>query len=140
MSDELRLPPSQWSGLVLCDASTQLVPDAQAPAQARRLVRQLCGEAGVHEGVCEMVVLLTSETVTNSVLHGRGRVRLHAQTESDHIRVEVGDRSRRAPAPASIDDSGEHGRGLRLLAQCASAWGVDVRARGKTVWFEVAAD
>src|SRR6476469_7488960 len=103
MADDLQLPVVGPSGLVLCDSSMRLVADAQAPGMARQLVRQLCGEAGVHEGVCDMVVLLTSETVTNSVLHGRGKVRLHAERETDRIRVEVGDSSRRAPVEAQVD-------------------------------------
>jgi anti-sigma regulatory factor (Ser/Thr protein kinase) len=140
MTDDVQLPVSAWAGLAWRNATTQFDADAQAPAQARRMVRELCGDAGVNEGVCDMVVLLTSETVTNSVLHGRGPVHVHAETDSDRIRVEVGDSSRRPPVPASGGDVREHGRGLRLLAQCALTWGVDVRRRGKTVWFEVAAD
>src|SRR3954454_13404057 len=107
MTDELGLSPLPWSGLLLCDASTHLVPDAHAPGEARRLVRQLCGDAGVNEGVSDVVVLLTSETVTNSVLHGRGRVRVHAETDSGRIRVEVGDNSRRHPVASSTDNSSE---------------------------------
>jgi anti-sigma regulatory factor (Ser/Thr protein kinase) len=139
MADESRAPLPTAAGLALCDASTRLVPDAHAPALARRLVRQLCGDAGVDDGVCDMVVLLTSETVTNSVLHGRGAVRVHAETDPDRIRVEVGDSSRRAPTAATAGDAREQGRGMRLVQECASAWGVDVRLRGKTVWFEVPA-
>src|SRR4051794_29128854 len=60
MADDVRLPVPRPPGLELCDASTQLVSDAQAPGMARQLVRQLCGDAGVHDSVCDMVVLLTS--------------------------------------------------------------------------------
>ena len=121
------------------DASTRLLPDAQAPGQARGLVRQLCTDAGVGDNVLDLVVLLTSEAVTNAVLHGRGRVRVRASSTYGRVRVEVADRSRRSPVAAPGDDLGEHGRGLRLLEQCAADWGVDVGRLGKTVWFEVAA-
>ena len=116
---------------------TRLVPGARAPAHARQLVRDFCEHAGVAAGVSEMVVLLTSETVTNSVLHGRGAVQVNATTSPGCVRVEVADGSRRAPVTTAVEDGKEHGRGLLLLEQCSSAWGVDVRRRGKTVWFEV---
>ncbi len=122
------------------DVSTRLVPSAQAPGQARGVVRGMCVEAGVDELVRDMVVLLTSEAVTNAVLHGRGRVRVRAQSMDGRVRVEVADRSRRTPVTLPADESIERGRGVRLLERCASDWGVDVRRRGKTVWFEVSVD
>jgi anti-sigma regulatory factor (Ser/Thr protein kinase) len=121
------------------DVFGRLLPDAQAPGRARGLVRDLCTDAGIGGGVLDLIVLLTSEAVTNAVLHGRGHVQVRAHSADGRVRVEVADRSRRTPAPAPNDDHSEGGRGLLLLERSASDWGVDVRRRGKTVWFEVVA-
>jgi len=138
MADDVRPTVQRSSGVPTLAALLRLPRDAQAPALARQLVRRLCADAAVADGVSETVVLLTSETVTNSVLHGRGRVQLRASSGSGCIRVEVADGSRRAPVTAPVGAQEESGRGVRLMQQCASSWGVDVRRRGKTVWFEVA--
>jgi hypothetical protein len=35
------------------------------------------------------------------------------------------------------DPAEEHGRGVLLIDELANAWGVEPRADGKTVWFEI---
>lgn len=84
-----------------------------------------------------MAALLTSELVTNAVVHGCADVDLLVRESRGVVRVEVGDTSDRMPVPrpASLDALG--GRGLFLVDHLADAWGVERRQRGKAVWFEV---
>lgn len=87
------------------------------------------------------MVLLTSEVVTNAVLHagphpvGEEMV-MGVACDRGVIRVEVGDHTSSLPVTRhNGDESG--GRGLPLLDALASAWGVMPRNAGKVVWFEV---
>jgi len=83
-----------------------------------------------------MTVLLTSETVTNAVVHGRSEVRVTIDASPERMRVEVEDDDVRHPVrrPDDVDSLG--GRGVALLDAFASSWGVDSIGNGKVVWFE----
>ena len=80
-------------------------------------------------------VLVVSELVTNVVRHAHTDIHLHAEWNAVTLRVEVRDGSSVLPAIADLED--EHGQGLRLVQQLASAWGVEQRDDGKAVWFTV---
>jgi anti-sigma regulatory factor (Ser/Thr protein kinase) len=111
----------------------------QAPAEARRLVEQL--DQKLEPECLEVVRLLVSELVTNSVRHaglgGEDSVDLDVQVSKDGVRAAVTDRGegfeavRRQPAPGSTS-----GWGLFLLDELADSWGVS--GDGSTrVWFEI---
>lgn len=89
--------------------------------------------------VVELVTLLVSEVVTNAVLHARSDFELSVVSGSHHLRIEVSDSSPVVPVQRQRDDDALTGRGLALVDQLASAWGVTEHAGGKVVWFEVAA-
>jgi GAF domain-containing protein len=82
--------------------------------------------------------LCASELVANSVLHARTEVRLSVRREGPGVRIEVGDASP-VPVVALTTPSRDTmtGRGLRLVASVADAWGVDTGDDGKVVWAEV---
>ncbi|MEV6613746.1 ATP-binding SpoIIE family protein phosphatase [Streptomyces sp. NPDC051051] len=101
--------------------------------------RELAGRLG------EEAVLVVSELVTNAVVHAGTDVdllcRLEAEPEQPDtcaVVVEVTDRHpSRAPRDGGPDtpyDLPEYGRGLRLVATLADAWGVTYRRGAKTVW------
>jgi anti-sigma regulatory factor (Ser/Thr protein kinase) len=84
------------------------------------------------------VPLLVSELTTNAVLHARSDFDVTLVARGDRIRVEVCDRNSRLPAPVSVPATAYSGRGLMIVQELASAWGVESHAdEGKTVWFEV---
>jgi len=91
----------------------------------------------------EDVVLLTSEVVTNLVMHagphGPGEeIVVDVHWADDLVRVEVSDwRPGTLPADQSIGPDGLSGRELLLLDVLARAWGVRASPAGKTVWFEL---
>jgi hypothetical protein len=53
------------------------------------------------------------------------------------IRVEVDDPSTSPPTPRQPGPFDTTGRGLLLLENLANRWGTELRADGKTVWFEL---
>ncbi|WP_405490317.1 ATP-binding protein [Streptomyces sp. NBC_00096] len=92
------------------------------------------------DGEADAVALVVAELASNAVRHGnvRGRqfeVRLTCMPEA--VRVAVSDaRGDRQPCARPAGD-GEGGHGMRLVASLATAWGVDRRDVGKTVWADV---
>ncbi|MFZ0249010.1 MAG: SpoIIE family protein phosphatase [Acidimicrobiales bacterium] len=84
--------------------------------------------------------LLTSELVTNAVLHAATPMCITLHTLPDRIRIDVADGN---PAFPSIKEYGRDaatGRGLTLFSTLASNWGVQAVDGGKIVWFELPVD
>jgi anti-sigma regulatory factor (Ser/Thr protein kinase) len=120
-------------------AEPQTLPHTlEAPGLARRYVA--ARSAAWPADLVDLTVLLTSELVTNAVVHGRGPIQLLLLDDGDRLRVEVGDGEPRLPdgpgKPADLDISG---RGLMILDRLADRWGSHSRRTppGKVVWFEV---
>lgn len=87
----------------------------------------------------EIGVLLTSELVTNALLYAQGRITVRVIDGDGAVRVTVHDAGRQPVAPRRVSTEATSGRGLALVEQLASSWGVDlVEDDGKEVWFEVA--
>lgn len=90
--------------------------------------------------LAETAALLTSEVVTNAVLHARTPVDLVVRKLRDGIAVEVTDGSRKRPRVGRATPESTNGRGIALLDQLASTWGVTAHRTGKTVRFTVTGD
>ena len=85
--------------------------------------------------------LLTSELVTNAILHASDEhesIELVISWGAGLLRVEVHDGSRSAPARVHALPYAEAGRGLMLLESLSSSWGSRETARGKAVYFTLA--
>jgi anti-sigma regulatory factor (Ser/Thr protein kinase) len=88
-------------------------------------------------------VLCLSELAANAVMHSDSRkpgglftVRA-AVRRVDHLRVEVEDQGGPWTQHACAD--GQHGRGLLIVSQLATDWGVSGNCQaGWIVWFEIA--
>ncbi|MFI2206842.1 ATP-binding protein [Streptomyces sp. NPDC020192] len=114
--------------------------DLRAVPEARRELRELLRHWG-RPGRSEIAELLTSELVTNALVHTDDDAVLTAVVEPGGLRVEVRDFMARRPelrAPDTGDDT--HGRGLVLVQSLADAWGVRPHGVGKSVWFELGAE
>ena len=59
------------------------------------------------------------------------------RSEGSTVRIIVRDRSDVMPQLREPSATAQSGRGLRLVAEVASRWGVDLAADGKTVWPEL---
>lgn len=119
-------------------AETRLVPDPASASTARRFVTEMLAAWGA-DGTVDLVSLLVSELVTNSLLHARSTMELVVELREHIVRVEVEDHSPALPVLLELDDGTLTGRGLTLVDTCSDRWGVEPHSAGKTVWFEIAA-
>ena len=144
---------------LVATAAYQPVP--AAASAARRFVRDTLRSwelAGEHAGAGEQAectqqdalvddaVLLTSELVTNAVLHAGTPVQVTCRLLGDlsNGAVEIAVLDRR---PAQLRPDGPHtaaeaaertnGRGLQLPSELATAWGVTYARAAKAVWFRL---
>jgi anti-sigma regulatory factor (Ser/Thr protein kinase) len=104
---------------------------------ARVAVAETCAAAGIEEASTDDAVLLTSEIVTNALVHGRSEARLTVTVTRGLVRVEVSDDNSRHPRTVERDVEALSGRGVEIVASVASRWGVRDDLHGKTVWFEI---
>ncbi|MFC4016201.1 SpoIIE family protein phosphatase [Nonomuraea purpurea] len=126
-------------------SSTAFDGTPHAPAHARRFVRQVLGEWHLSH-LAEDAVLLTSELVTNAVVHAGTGIELTCRLDVDaspaKLEIEVDDHhpTRTIPAvrPMPADGPAESvplsGRGLALASMLADAWGVTYTRTAKRVW------
>ncbi|MFD7433144.1 ATP-binding protein [Streptomyces sp. NPDC059861] len=114
--------------------------DLRAVPEARRELRDLLRHWG-QPGRAEIAELLTSELVTNAIVHTDQEAVLTATVGPHGLRVEVRDYVARRPRlRVANPDENTHGRGLVLVESLADAWGVRPHESGKSVWFELEAD
>lgn len=117
--------------------STDLPADVTAPTVGRRFVGAALDALGLgaHQ---EVAALLTSEVVTNAILHGEAPVRISVESRSERVRIVVSDGSTTHPEVLPPSSHRPRGRGMYLVEALATAWGVEVHGSGKSVWFELA--
>jgi anti-sigma regulatory factor (Ser/Thr protein kinase) len=116
-----------------------LNPHPTSVGAARRFVRDVLMSRQVADRVVNTVELLTSEVVTNAIIHGHSGPQLIVVVDENVVRVSVRDLSPDPPVRrlGRVDDIS--GRGVIIVEQLATAWGVErERGGGKQVWFEVA--
>jgi anti-sigma regulatory factor (Ser/Thr protein kinase) len=119
-------------------ASASFPAAAASVPTARRFVRSTLASIGL-SAAWDAAELLVSEVVTNAVLHARTEFTVEVHREADVVRVSVHDRSPVIPKQRIHGIDSTTGRGMRLVATLAVAWGVDRHDGGKAVWFEVRA-
>lgn len=123
-----------------------LASDPSAPARARTEIRQAV--AGVlDEYALDAAILMTSELVTNAVVHPQtrenDRVGLRITRYEDHILCEISDCGPGFdPAALGPREPESGGRGLLLVESLSTRWGTHRQAgEGRFwVWFELDAD
>jgi len=113
----------------------QLFREFGAAGRARKLLAErFAAELTGHE--LDTAKLLTSELVTNAVVHGQGIITMRLDLDEGRLRVEVIDEGggfERVVRGREL--SGYGGWGLKLLESESSCWGVH---EGRThVWFEL---
>ena len=118
-------------------AASQTFPAEPASVpSARRFVRGTLDGMGL-SAAWDAAEVLVSEVATNAVLHARSEFTVEVERAGEVVRVSVLDRSVVVPRQRTYGTQSTTGRGLRLVATLAVAWGVDRSAGGKAVWFEV---
>jgi anti-sigma regulatory factor (Ser/Thr protein kinase) len=124
-------------------ATAAYQPEPAAAAAARRFVRdtlrtwQLAGRGDLVDDA----VLLTSELVTNAVVHAGTPVQVTCRLAHGAVEVVVLDHHpvQLIPDPHGAPVAAERtsGRGLMLPAELASSWGVTYARTAKAVWFRL---
>lgn len=121
----------------------QLPAEASSAAVARDAVRRLVLTAGPDtqsassQQALDRVVLLTSEVVTNAVLHAGTPLRLTATIEAGRVVVRVYDGARIPPRRRAYRNDDANGRGMHLVDALADQWGIEETVAGKCVWFSI---
>ena len=114
----------------------ELPPRPTSAAEARRFVAKAL--KSVEPSVREVGILLASELVTNALLYAQGRITVRVTAVEHAWRVAVHDGSASEVRPRHVGVEATSGRGLALVEQLSSAWGVEHDdTTGKEVWFEV---
>ena len=89
------------------------------------------------DALMDTALLLTTELVTNAVIHAGTAVRLTVRRGMGHLRVEVADTGGGALHLREAGVDATTGRGLQLMEALATAWGTSAYDAGKLVWFEL---
>ncbi|HEY5014919.1 MAG TPA: GAF domain-containing protein [Acidimicrobiia bacterium] len=108
-----------------------------SPRRARRFVRDTLESLAVPERTIDQAELVATELVTNSVMHARSEVKLSVELVNRRVRLRVHDHSPVRPMVRNATPDAATGRGLFIVEQLASRWGVDLNRDGKTVWVEL---
>ena len=115
-----------------------LPPSPSSVPAARRFVRDVLMSRAVPEPVVETVQLLTSEVVTNAIVHAGSGPRLTVSLAYSKVRVAVADQCGGRPVRRLPPVDAPSGRGMVIVDELAAAWGVEPDdTGGKQVWFEV---
>lgn len=120
---------------VLARTSLQLPAKAESTARGRQFVVTTLQQWQL-ETLVDAAALLTSEVVTNAVLHARSEVTVTVERVSDDcVQIAVSDGSSFLPARRQPSADATNGRGLDLLERLAASWSVHPLQTGKTVQF-----
>ncbi len=146
----------------LDQVTATMTHDAVVPEFPRLVRRTFPGQAGQVRIVrwwltdqlggpaaCDDVVLACSELSANAIIHSDsglqgGVFTVRLAIDRDLVRIEVIDqggawpgRRRDDNSAAALEDDSQCGRGLRIVAALASAWGIAGDQEGRTAWCEI---
>ncbi|BBC32506.1 Regulatory protein [Streptomyces graminofaciens] len=128
--------------MITARAAASFDPVSRSVAIARSFVRDTLQGWGFADIVDDAVVL-TSELVTNAVVHAGTSADVLCLRADDGVRIEVADRYPEREIPLQItpvnmgNPDREGGRGLQLCAAMAARWGVEYTPTHKQVWFQL---
>jgi anti-sigma regulatory factor (Ser/Thr protein kinase) len=118
--------------------SISLSPHPTSALAARQFVEGTLRRWGRGD-LSETAALLSSELVTNVIVHARSDMIVGVDLDEHRLRVTVFDGSDEPPRRRErLPPLEEHGRGLQVVDAQATTGGVNEGIRGKSVWFELA--
>jgi anti-sigma regulatory factor (Ser/Thr protein kinase) len=128
--------------------STELRDEVSSVPLARHMTAELLKrwDLSTHR---EVATLLTSELVTNALLHAGTGLSLTVAVGEGALEIAVGDHDHQSSASVKShlprlgdahDEIAEGGRGLLLIDALADAWGVDQDDHQKWVWVRLNAE
>ncbi|MER0483035.1 SpoIIE family protein phosphatase [Streptomyces sp. Edi2] len=128
--------------MITARAAATFEPVGRSVATARAFVRDTLQGWGCADIVDDAVVL-TSELVTNAVVHAGTAADVLCLRNEDGVRITVADRYPEREIPLQnagqvvVHPDREGGRGLLLCGALATRWGVEYTAAQKHVWFHL---
>jgi PAS domain S-box-containing protein len=116
-----------------------LPPAPDSARQARRFVADVLTSIGVSGERLDTAVLLTSELVTNGIVHALTELQIAVEATPTWVRVEVCDGSSNLPRRRDgYDDEAMTGRGLEMVELLSDDFGMQLLDDdGKRVWFRL---
>lgn len=117
-----------------------LPPSVASVGAGRRLVAEALAAWDL-DALAYTASLLTSEVLTNCVLHARTEMLLRVvRTGPSEVTISVHDGSTHVPRRRRHAQDATTGRGLELLDRLAQSWRVVAEDGGKTLTFTVGGD
>ena len=114
-----------------------LPPAPESARQARRFVADVLTAVGA-EHFLDTATLLTSELVTNGIVHAHTELQVVVEATRLWMRVEVIDGNPMLPARRGYDEQAQTGRGLEMVELLADDFGMQqLDDEGKRVWFRL---
>ncbi len=113
-----------------------LPPEPTSATRARSLAREQLSAMCTRDEL-DTIALLVTELVTNAILHARTPLQLTLEMRPGLVRICVEDESNEQPTLQHYEPDAVTGRGLALVDQLSSSWGVESTPSGKVVWCEV---
>jgi len=115
-----------------------LPPAPDSARHARRFVGEVLTAAGVVGDVLDVATLLTSELVTNGIVHAHTELRVVVDVAPGWVLVDVADGNPNLPARREYDDQAMTGRGLEMVELLSQEFGTEpLDGHGKRVWFRL---
>jgi serine phosphatase RsbU (regulator of sigma subunit)/anti-sigma regulatory factor (Ser/Thr protein kinase) len=124
-------------------AAAAFEPEPTAVAAARSFVRETLHswQLSGRDDLVADAVLLTSELVTNALVHAGTSIQLTCRLDGAAVEVSILDRhpARMIPDPPSGSAEADRpaGRGLLLPGALSSSWGVTYTPAAKVIWFRL---
>ena len=114
-----------------------LPPAPDSARQARRFVAEVLTDARA-DTLRDVATLLTSELVTNGIVHAHTELRVVVDVTERYVRVEVVDGNPNLPARRDYDESAMTGRGMEMVELLSHEFGAEpLEGDGKRVWFRL---
>ncbi|HET6817500.1 MAG TPA: PAS domain S-box protein [Mycobacteriales bacterium] len=114
-----------------------LPPAPDSARHARRFVSEVLTDAR-EDDLLDVATLLTSELVTNGIVHAHTELRVVVDVTERFVRVEVADGNPNLPARREYDESAMTGRGMEMVELLAHEFGAEpLEGDGKRVWFRL---
>lgn len=114
-----------------------LPPAPDSAGHARRFVSEVLGAAAA-DAFVDTATLLTSELVTNGIVHAHTDLRIVVEATATWVRIEVSDDNPHLPIRRDYDEAAVTGRGLEMVELLADDFGMEpIEGDGKRVWFRL---
>src|SRR3954470_13650724 len=102
----------------------RLAPPPDSARTARRLVAEVLASARADDFI-DSATLLTSELVTNGIVHAHTEMHVIVDATPSWVRVEVVDANPQLPSRRDYDQQASTGRGLEMVELLADDFGVE---------------